>query len=158
MRWSEAGYLSQIVLAHALRQVSVSLILDVRQSMKHKQVIIGGLVAVVVAGSVQRWLNSSKIYIDPGLVRLGRVEIHATSHATNERVPISVGSESIDTDRLFKYSISSKDGHSYELIYATDYDPLIRVKAEGYRPEFVPLSELAARSGKVALEKSQNEK
>ena len=31
MRWSEAGYLSQIVLAHALRQASVSLILDVRQ-------------------------------------------------------------------------------------------------------------------------------
>jgi hypothetical protein len=31
MRWSEAGYLSQIVLMHALRQVSVSLILDVRQ-------------------------------------------------------------------------------------------------------------------------------
>jgi hypothetical protein len=31
MRWSEAGYLSQFVLAHALRQVSVSLILDVRQ-------------------------------------------------------------------------------------------------------------------------------
>jgi hypothetical protein len=30
MRWSEAGYLSQIVLTHALRQVSVSLILDVR--------------------------------------------------------------------------------------------------------------------------------
>ena len=35
MRWSEAGYLSQFVLAHALRQVSVSLILSVRQkSMK----------------------------------------------------------------------------------------------------------------------------
>jgi len=32
MRWSEAGYLSQFVLAHALRQVSVSLILDVRQN------------------------------------------------------------------------------------------------------------------------------
>ena len=32
-RWSEAGYLSQIVLAHALRQVSVSLILDVRQKI-----------------------------------------------------------------------------------------------------------------------------
>jgi hypothetical protein len=31
MRWSEAGYSSQIVLMHALRQVSVSLILDVRQ-------------------------------------------------------------------------------------------------------------------------------
>ena len=30
MRWSEAGYLSQIVLTHALRQASVSLILDVR--------------------------------------------------------------------------------------------------------------------------------
>jgi hypothetical protein len=30
MRWSEAGYLSRIVLSHALRQVSVSLILDVR--------------------------------------------------------------------------------------------------------------------------------
>jgi hypothetical protein len=34
MRWSEAGYLSQFVLAHALRQVSVSLILGVRQNMK----------------------------------------------------------------------------------------------------------------------------
>lgn len=33
MRWSEAGYLSQIVLTHALRQVSVSLIFDVRQRM-----------------------------------------------------------------------------------------------------------------------------
>jgi hypothetical protein len=31
MRWSEAGYLSQIVLTHALRQVSVSLIFVVRQ-------------------------------------------------------------------------------------------------------------------------------
>jgi hypothetical protein len=31
MRWSEAGYLSQFVLAHALRQASVSLILGVRQ-------------------------------------------------------------------------------------------------------------------------------
>ena len=31
MRWSEAGYLSQFVLPHALRQVSVSLILGVRQ-------------------------------------------------------------------------------------------------------------------------------
>ena len=31
MRWSEAGYLSQFVLTHALRQVSVSLIFDVRQ-------------------------------------------------------------------------------------------------------------------------------
>jgi hypothetical protein len=30
MRWSEAGYLSQVVLTHALRQVSVSLIFDVR--------------------------------------------------------------------------------------------------------------------------------
>jgi hypothetical protein len=32
MRWSEAGYLSQFVLAHALRQASVSLILGVRQN------------------------------------------------------------------------------------------------------------------------------
>ena len=32
MRWSEAGYLSRIVLAHTPRQASVSLILDVRQS------------------------------------------------------------------------------------------------------------------------------
>jgi hypothetical protein len=32
MRWSEAGYLSQFVLTHALRQVSVSLIFDVRQN------------------------------------------------------------------------------------------------------------------------------
>jgi hypothetical protein len=32
MRWSEAGYLSRIVLAHAPRQVSVSLIFDVRQN------------------------------------------------------------------------------------------------------------------------------
>jgi hypothetical protein len=31
MRWSEAGCLSQIVLTHALRQVSVSLIFGVRQ-------------------------------------------------------------------------------------------------------------------------------
>jgi hypothetical protein len=31
MRWSEARYLSQFVLTHALRQVSVSLILGVRQ-------------------------------------------------------------------------------------------------------------------------------
>jgi hypothetical protein len=30
MRWSEAGYLSQFVLSHALRQASVSLILGVR--------------------------------------------------------------------------------------------------------------------------------
>ena len=39
MRWSEAGYLSQFVLAHALRQVSVSLILGVRLKsslQKHK--------------------------------------------------------------------------------------------------------------------------
>ena len=35
MRWSEAGCLSQFVLAHALRQPSVSLILDVR----HKDTI-----------------------------------------------------------------------------------------------------------------------
>jgi hypothetical protein len=34
MRWSEAGYLSRIMLAHAPRQVSVSLILSVRQNMK----------------------------------------------------------------------------------------------------------------------------
>ena len=33
MRWSEAGYLSQFVLTHALRQVSVSLILGVRQKI-----------------------------------------------------------------------------------------------------------------------------
>ena len=32
MRWSEAGYLSRIVLAHAPRQASVSLILGVRQN------------------------------------------------------------------------------------------------------------------------------
>ena len=32
MRWSEAGYLSQFVLSHALRQVSASLILCVRQN------------------------------------------------------------------------------------------------------------------------------
>jgi hypothetical protein len=31
MRWSEAGYLSQFVLTHALRQASASLILGVRQ-------------------------------------------------------------------------------------------------------------------------------
>jgi hypothetical protein len=31
MRWSEADYLSRIVLSHAPRQVTVSLILDVRQ-------------------------------------------------------------------------------------------------------------------------------
>jgi hypothetical protein len=35
MRWSEAGYLSRIVLSHAPRQVSVSLIFDVRQNMKN---------------------------------------------------------------------------------------------------------------------------
>jgi hypothetical protein len=34
MRSSEAGYLSRIVLAHAPRQASVSLIFDVRQNMK----------------------------------------------------------------------------------------------------------------------------
>jgi hypothetical protein len=31
MRWSEAGYLSRIMLTHAPRQASVSLILGVRQ-------------------------------------------------------------------------------------------------------------------------------
>jgi hypothetical protein len=39
MRWSEAGYLSQIVLAHALRQASVSLILDVRQKSEMKAIL-----------------------------------------------------------------------------------------------------------------------
>lgn len=34
MRWSEARYLSQIVLSHALRQVSVSLIFDVGRNGK----------------------------------------------------------------------------------------------------------------------------
>ena len=33
MRWSEAGYLSRIVLTHAPRQASVSLIFDVRQNI-----------------------------------------------------------------------------------------------------------------------------
>ena len=37
MRWSEAGYLSQFVLTHALRQVSVSLILGVRQKKYMKR-------------------------------------------------------------------------------------------------------------------------
>ncbi len=36
MRWSEAGYLSRIVLAHAPRQASVSLILDVRQRNEYR--------------------------------------------------------------------------------------------------------------------------
>jgi hypothetical protein len=35
MRWSEAGYLSRIVLTHAPRQASVSLILDVRSISNH---------------------------------------------------------------------------------------------------------------------------
>jgi hypothetical protein len=34
MRWSEAGYLLQIMLSHALCQVSVSLILGVRRKNK----------------------------------------------------------------------------------------------------------------------------
>jgi hypothetical protein len=37
MRWSEAGYLSRIVLAHAPRQASVSLILGVRQKIMISQ-------------------------------------------------------------------------------------------------------------------------
>ena len=37
MRWSEAGYLSRIVLSHAPRQASVSLILGVRQNMKFQR-------------------------------------------------------------------------------------------------------------------------
>jgi hypothetical protein len=50
MRWSEAGYLSQFVLSHALRQVSVSLILDVRQkkTMTSLSIFIP-LVPVVIA-------------------------------------------------------------------------------------------------------------
>jgi hypothetical protein len=40
MRWSEAGYLSRIVLAHAPRQVSVSLILGVRQKYETRTAII----------------------------------------------------------------------------------------------------------------------
>ena len=37
MRWSEAGYSSRIVLTHAPRQVSVSLIFDVRQKIMHHE-------------------------------------------------------------------------------------------------------------------------
>jgi hypothetical protein len=40
MRWSEAGYLSRIVLAHAPRQASVSLIFDVRQNEMRARYII----------------------------------------------------------------------------------------------------------------------
>jgi len=45
MRWSEAGYLSQFVLTHALRQVSVSLILSVSPKMNRALpflVLLGG--------------------------------------------------------------------------------------------------------------------
>jgi hypothetical protein len=42
MRWSEAGYLSRIVLAHAPRQVSVSLILGVRRKKTMKVSPKGG--------------------------------------------------------------------------------------------------------------------
>jgi hypothetical protein len=51
MRWSEAGYLSQIVLAHALRQASVSLILDVRQKKPMWQTTFETL------GKVEIWIS-----------------------------------------------------------------------------------------------------
>ena len=38
MRWSEAGYLSRIVLTHAPRQASASLILDVRQNTSNEPI------------------------------------------------------------------------------------------------------------------------
>jgi len=125
--------------------------------MKYKQAIVGGAVAVVVAGSVQRWLGSGEITVDPTHVRVGRIEIRATSSSTAELLPISVGPGLVDNKRLFKYSISSKDGRTYEMIYATDHDPLIRILAKGYDIESVSLSSLESRSGITVFRESQNE-
>ena len=45
MRWSEAGYLSRIVLTHAPRQASVSLILIVRQK---SEIMLSDLIGEIV--------------------------------------------------------------------------------------------------------------
>jgi hypothetical protein len=58
MRWSEDGYLSQIVLTHALRQASVSLILGVRQNMKLRHLFFLG---ILTAGSLSARLAPAEI-------------------------------------------------------------------------------------------------
>jgi hypothetical protein len=53
MRWSEAGYLSRIVLAHAPRQVSVSLIFDVRQTQTNLEPAVSRVTITTLRGCLQ---------------------------------------------------------------------------------------------------------
>ena len=79
MRWSEAGYLSRIVLSHAPRQVSVSLILDVRQnimaSLFQKSADAGNVQIIHVADPEWGFTDRALPKLQAVLSRLGHDDI-----------------------------------------------------------------------------------
>ena len=117
MRWSEAGYLSQIVLTHAPRQVSVSLILGVRQKMSPP---------FNLPKEAVRFLSSDhQLKYDPSLCEPGAVMLHRLADLRLGEV--WVGTDSADDPNY------SRDGY-----YAI---PAVSLSCEctSYSPEFILL-------------------
>jgi hypothetical protein len=86
MRWSEAGYLSRIVLTHAPRQVSISLILDVRQKPMKRKLIALVISCVAFAAGVifERHRANSRIDFEAQLSALIPVSEYYRANAPAE--------------------------------------------------------------------------
>ena len=91
MRWSEAGYLSQFVLSHALRQASVSLIFDVRQKkqtiMPHPQINANGTWIRCIHDT---WANTSGYRTDIRASVLEDPEVKRAAYVLDDRKAILV--------------------------------------------------------------------
>ena len=78
MRWSEAGYLSRIVLSHAPRQASVSLILGVRQKIMKTLLIACALIVASASASEEQLPEWSIIDVTTHKIpRAGVVNVRA---------------------------------------------------------------------------------
>jgi hypothetical protein len=71
MRWSEAGYLSRIVLTHAPRQASVSLIFDVRSISSRFIKMHWQTTRYRSPASVAQWTGSARIFAGSQIDWLG---------------------------------------------------------------------------------------
>ena len=77
MRWSEADCLSRVVLTHAPRQATVSLILGVRQKNKMRTILLL-LVSALLAGCVS--VKRQEVISASSFVRLYEAPPRAPSH------------------------------------------------------------------------------
>jgi hypothetical protein len=155
-RWSEAGYLSHVVLTHALRQVSVSLIFDVRQNrMKAWHLVTAALAVAALLSATHITVRTNYGYVSTatGSRRTYTEWEIPTTRRTNE-VYIKSPIEAYLERKGIRYADQwiSYEGTGRSILGAVTYrghgnpGPVLEI-----RPEFFPVIETMTDEEKMEI-------